>query len=240
MLICVTTLIFSCDKEKEESIRIVSAGSDITASVTSFRAIAGSSVNTQPGASGGRREITWESVPEELLDQPLPQDFFNAVGPNADPANQRGLRYSTVGSFRVSADGFSSLNPLAAAEFDAFSGQKVFANVSSNLWDVEFEVPGAAQPAATRSIGIVFSDVDEEGTTFIEVFNGNESLGKYFVPAHDNSSSFSFLGIHFPDNVITRVRIGHEGTLSSGEPDGTGGTDLVVLDDFIYSEPVAR
>jgi hypothetical protein len=67
-------------------------------------------------------------------------------------------------------------------------------------------------------------------------------LGRYYVTPHDNTSSFSFLGVYFPNGVVTDISIGHEGKLADGEKDiSQGGTkDLVVLDDFIYSEPLAR
>jgi hypothetical protein len=91
-----------------------------------------------------------------------------------------------------------------------------------------------------RGFGAVFSDVDIPNTTFIEFFNETESLGKYFIPAHDQSTSFSFLGVYFNDNQkITRIEVGHPGVLSDGKADISDGgpKDLIVLDDFFYAEP---
>jgi len=63
------------------------------------------------------------------------------------------------------------------------------------------------------------------------------------VPSHDITSNFSFLGVHFNKGEhITKVTVTHDGFLEEGTKDvSQGGTkDLVVLDDFIYSEPVAQ
>lgn len=45
----------------------------------------------------------------------------------------------------------------------------------------------------------------------------------------------SFLGIMFSDALIARVRI-ETGNVAPG-PDDDGKHDVVVMDDFIYSEP---
>ena len=71
----------------------------------------------------------------------------------------------------------------------------------------------------------------------------DKSLGKYFVPAHNANASFSFLAVQFKNNEpITKVTVRHDGFLAEGTNDvSEGGTrDLIVLDDFIYSEPVAQ
>ena len=68
-------------------------------------------------------------------------------------------------------------------------------------------------------------------------------MGKYFVTPHDANSGFSFLGVYFKNaERITRVEIKHDGTLSEGTKDisDSGPRDLIVLDDFIYSEPLAQ
>ena len=62
---------------------------------------------------------------------------------------------------------------------------KHFSAVSSNLWNVEFEVAGARVAASVNGFGAVFSDVDDPTSTSIEYFAGNRSLGIYFVtPFH--------------------------------------------------------
>ena len=159
------------------------------------------------------------------------------------PTRQRGLVYSSgVDNFQVSNDGFVSVNPSNAAAFIPFSGNQAFANVNSDLWKVDFQVPGQNIPATVRGFGMVFSDVDLPNTTFIEFFNGTESIGKFFAPVHDATSTHSFLGVHFKDKQITHVRIGHDGPLAGGGPDVSGGgqKDLVVFDDFLFDEPIKQ
>lgn len=231
----------SCEKEDDETQQpeatVFKAAGNIEAKLGEFRNLLGE-VNTAPGAVTGRREVNWDGVPDSLLNKELPLDFFNPVGVNAPAARQRGLAYSN-GIFQVSASNFAEVNSEAASEFSAFSGDKVFANVSRSQWPVEFRVPGQATLANVQAFGMVFSDVDAEGSTTLEFFDGAESLGKFPVPPHDASGSFSFLGLHFNDRTITKVVVTHQGILSKGEKDiSQGGTnDLIVVDDLIYSEP---
>lgn len=234
----------ACTKKTEgPDILILSATGDINEKVNQFRNLLGLQINTVPGAVGGRREIDWDGVPPELVNQSLPADFFNPTDITAPQSRQRGLTYAGVnGEFRVSNNGFASINPSAAGEFTTFSGDKAFANINSSLWDAGFQVPGQSVAATVKGFGIVFSDVDLETTNFMEFFNENKSLGKFFVPAKTAGSNFSFLGVYFKNEKVTRVRIGHDGKLSDGQSDiSNGGTkDLVVMDDFLYDEPVKK
>jgi hypothetical protein len=172
----------------------------------------------------------------------LPEDFFNPVGAGAPVARQRGLVYADAGDAMVSKSNFADINVQASPEFASFSGNKTFAVTNSNLWPIGFKVAGTNTAAAVKGFGLVASDVDKANTSFIEFFEGDKSLGKFYLPIHDNTSSFSFLGVYFPGNKITRIQIGHEGILSTGEKDITQGgpKDLIILDDFIYSEPIAN
>jgi hypothetical protein len=231
----------SCKKQdKDEQIRttVYKAAGDITETLSEFKAALGN-LNTAPGAVGGRREINWDGVSEEFVNKPLPNDFFNTPGGSVSASRQRGLVYST-GTFQVSNNHFADVNAAAAPELIAFSGDKAFANVSSKMWDIGFEMAGQTAAASVKGFGLVFSDVDVENSTSLEFFNGDQSLGSYFAPVPDAATKFSFLGVYFPDHTVTRIRVAHQGILSSGEKDITqGGThDLIILDDFIYSEPV--
>jgi len=245
LLVLMAVATISCDKENStpaENPVIIQSGGDITNAVANFRNLLGT-LNTAPGATSGRREINWDGVPDSLEGKALPLDFFNPVGANADASLQRGLTYDPgKGAFMVSGNSFAQINSDAASQFSAFSGTKTFANTTAAQWPVGFQKAGTTETAAVLGFGAVFSDVDETSTTSLEFFDGEKSLGKYFVPPHDNSNSFSFLGVYFKNNQrITKVQVTHNGFLAEGVKDiSEGGTkDLVVLDDFIYSEPLA-
>jgi hypothetical protein len=234
----------SCSKDESEAtdnnnIIVVTATGDINVRLDEFRQLLGSQLNTTPGAIGGRREINWDGVPDDLLNKKLPGDFFNPVGEQAPVANQRGLVYSAAGNFQVSKTSFAEVNAAAAKELTSFSGNKIFANTSSKLWDVEFQVAGQALEASVKGFGIVFSDVDLPQSTSLEFFNDQRSLGKFFAPAK-NGSNFSFLGVFFKNEKVTRIRVSHDGPLELGQPDvsDNGTADLVAMDNFLYNEPV--
>jgi hypothetical protein len=238
----VSVMISACDKEdSEKQPRVFSANGNINAAVTEFKNLLGPA-NSTTGMTTGRREINWDGVPDSLDGKRLPNDFFNPVGANAAESLQRGVVYAGTSDAMVSQTKFAEVNPNASASFSTFSGNKGFAVVNSTEWPVTFERAGQHEPATVQAFGAVFSDVDKENTTFIEFFNDNTSLGRFYVRAHDNTTSFSFLAVYFEDKTVTRVKIGHEGKLTDGENDITQGgiKDLVILDDFIYSEPLAR
>lgn len=236
-------LLAACSKHdetsKEEDVVVMTATGDINPRLTEFRQLLGDRLNTTPGVVGGRREINWDGVPDELLNQSLPVDFFNPTHAQASVSNQRGLVYSTAGNFQVSKTNFLDVNPNASSQFSNFSGSKSFANISSSLWDVEFRVAGKSIPAGVKGFGIVFSDVDLANSTALEFFNKEKSLGKFFVPAKAGSN-FSFLGVYFKNEPVTRVRVSHDGHLDSQQKDisDNGPSDLVTMDNFLYTEPV--
>lgn len=245
-LLCALTAvaITSCNKENstpDEIPVIIQSSGDITNAIASFRHMLGA-LNTQPGAISGRREINWDGVPDSLDGKPLPLDFFNPVGANANISLQRGLAYDPAkGTFMVSSKAFAETNSNAATQFSAFSGTKVFANVGAVQWPISFQQAGTTVSASVQAFGAVFSDVDEGNSTSLEFFDGAKSIGKYFVPPHNNNSSFSFLAVHFNNNQhITKVQVTHDGFLAAGTKDISdgGSNDLIVMDDFIYSEPI--
>lgn len=240
LLLCI--LVVGCKKEKSEDEAVIfSANGNITAKLTEFRNLLGN-LNSTTGLTTGRREVNWDGVPDSLDGKTLPGNFFNPTEAGSPVSLQRGLVYAAADVAMVSKTGFSEVNAEASTEFTSFSGNKSFAVISTNRWPVSFQVAGQNKIATVKSFGAVFTDVDKSNSTFIEFFNGTKSLGKFFVPARDNTSNFSFLGVHFPGTVITEVHISHEGRLIDGQKDITqgGAKDLIVLDDFIYSEPVLR
>jgi len=249
LLIAITITIsftfLSCEKEttsSNEDVTVIKAIGDIQNDVEAFRNLLGP-LSTTPGATTGRREINWDGVPDSLQDVALPLDFFNQTGDNAVASLQRGITYAAKGSFMVSSANFSEINANASSQFQAFSGSNTFANVTAAAWDVSFQKAGTTIDAAVQGFGLVFSDVDKDNSTSLEFFNGDKSLGKYFVPPHEATSSFSFLGVYFKNaERITKVTVTHDGFLSEGAKDisDNGIRDLVVLDDFIYSEPAVQ
>lgn len=224
-----------------------------------FRADLGTLNPNQPGSFlTGRREINWDGVPDGSSDpNAFPGDFFNG----ATPGRARGLLTTTPGSgFLVSADSdnptgtprdFASIDPSYAGEFGAFSQQRLFTAVGSNITDVTFFIPGSSQPATTRGFGSVFSDVELDDSTYLEFYDtNNELIFTAFAPptipsgvAGTSPDKFSFVGVSFADPIVSRVRI-FSGTdaLGAGVLDRPElpefPVDLVVMDDFIYGEPV--
>jgi len=215
----------------------------IQPTVDAFRASLGALNPNVAGSFGsGRREINWDGVPDALAaPNNLPANFFNANSP-------RGAVFSTLGSaFQVSANAgvapvrFGNINPTYSSTFGTFSPQRLFTAVGSNTLDVTFFVPGTSTPATVSACGAVFTDVDIDNITRLELFDpANNSLGTFFVPASAGSASLSFVGVSFnAGERIARVRITSGNVpLASGVNDG-GGTDLVVMDDFVYAEPQA-
>ena len=221
-----------------------SAGVDsaaITSTVDAFRGTLG---NLNPNSAGsftsGRREINWDGVPDAFAaPNLLPGNFFNANSP-------RGVVLATPGSgFAVSANvtnpsgtatRFGNIDPSFSAFFEPFSAQRLFTAIGSNIVDVSFFVPGGSQSALTRGFGVVFSDVDLADTTSLSFFDqSNGLLGTYFATPSGGQKGFSFVGVDFGTSSVARVRItsGNQ-ILATGN---TGG-DLVVMDDFIYGEPL--
>ena len=203
-------------------------------------------------ATGARREINWDGVPDARSDpNDLPADFFNVTSP-------RGAVFSTPGSgFRVSSTAasgtpvrFGGLNPGYPSDFAAFSAERLFTAIGSNVTDVRFFVPGTTTPASVSGFGAIFSDVDRADSTTIEYFRPDgSSLGVFNVPVGETPGSgfdanFSFLGVSFnAGEQVGRVRIASgNGVLGPNFPDpdqqATAPFDPVVMDDFLYSNPV--
>ena len=139
-------------------------------------------------------------------------------------------------------------NPTYANIFSTFSPSRLFTPVGSNLTDATFFIPGSngGMPATVRGFAAVFTDVDQpdgskkdddKGSTQIEYFDARgKLLFSSFVAASPGNGSLSFLGIVFDDARIAKVRI------IAGDVPGRNDDrhhDIVMMDDFIYSEPQA-
>ena len=152
--------------------------------------------------------------------------------------------FSTPGTgFQVSANAgvgpveFGNMNPNYPTQFQTFSPQRLFTSLGSTITDVNFFVPGSTTASSTSAFGAVFTDVDLANITSIQFFDTiGQSVGTFSAPVANNG--LSFLGVQFnAGERIGRVRI-TSGNTPLG-PTETGGLDVVVMDDFIYSEPAA-
>jgi hypothetical protein len=213
----------------------------ITATRDAFRAaVGGGSVAGANGSFGGlRREINWDGVPESFSDpNPLPANFFNVNSP-------RGVVFSTPGTgFLVSANAGGATFPLFGfpADLQVFSPQKLFTALNSNITDIRFFVPGTSVAATTSAFGVIFNDVETVGSTRVEFYDLADNLifGRDALTA--GNQGLSFLGaVANAGEGIARVRITSGlNTIVSNGVLGLGGVpDLVVMDDFLYAEPLA-
>ncbi len=221
-----------------DALRVSGCGASVPARIAEFRALLGGPVNgATPGqAPSGRREINWDGVPAGVTNNDsFPGGFFSTT-------STRGLVMTSLGSgLRVSDNNFVDVNPSYAAQFATFSPVKSFAVIGGNAVDVTFQVPGSTTAASVKGFGVVFSDVDVEGSSSIELFSGADGYGRYSAPARCDGTGLSFIGVIYDGNErITRVRVvsgaaaigGSVSDVTSG-----GANDLVVMDDFVYSEP---
>ncbi|HEY1871887.1 MAG TPA: hypothetical protein VGG71_12565 [Chitinophagaceae bacterium] len=232
----------SKEELKKDAI-VIKASGDISSALNDFRNLLGN-LNTSPGAGPGRREINWDAVPAAFTNNFLfPGNFFGAFDPALPDARKRGLISTTPGTgFSISDNDFLFINPTYPDQFNAFSPKKIIIAVGSNITDNFFKVPGTNTDATVQGFGVVFSDVDNASSTSMEFYNGDRLLGSFKVPnnGNNNPGGFSFLGVYFPNEKVTRVRIfSGSAPLSSTQDDLSdgGGEDLVIMDDFIYSEP---
>lgn len=252
-LLALATL--SCSKDNDDyevppppdpKVTVVSAAGDLTTALAQFRRLLGDSLNTTiPGIATGRREINWDGVPPaNSNNNQFPFDFFNNKDAAGNAGRKRGLEYTQSGiGLRVDSSRFAEIEASYANEFRPFSGKRLFSFANGHVSEAVFKVPGTNTDAFVRGFGAVFSDVDDAQSSSLEFFSGNKSLGKYKVPARNDDNGFSFLGVFFPDNKVTMVRIiSGNARLAAGTKDlsAGGNKDLVVMDDFFYSEPVAK
>ena len=104
--------------------------------------------------------------------------------------NTRGSTFSTEGTgflqTPVNDPALTSINPGYASTFSAFSPQRIFTPVTSNITDVTFSVPGTmgATAATVAGFGAVFSDVDLPNVTRLEFFDssGDQILSLNALP----------------------------------------------------------
>lgn len=212
----------------------------ITSTRDAFRtAVGGGTAADANGSFGGlRREINWDGVPDARSDPNLlPANFFNTNSP-------RGVVFSTPGSgFLVSASAGLPTPTLFgfANDFATFSAQRLFTAVGSNVTDVSFFVPGTATAATTTAFGVIFTDVEAAGLTGLEFFDVAGSLIFSRSVQVAGNQGLSFLGATVSGGSIARVRItaGRNTILANGVL-GNPNDDVVVMDDFLFAEPLAQ
>jgi hypothetical protein len=231
----------------------------IQGTVDAYRAALGDPNNANnPGPlASGRREINWDGGgPPVDNTAPLPP-----VTPFNVFLNTRGGQFTTLGIGLTQAPpaggpegGLEALfnNLTYGATFSTFSPLRLFTPVGSNVTEAAFFIPGTngAESATVRGFGAVFTDVDESDgigprlrranprgdSTRMEYFDRDGRLiFSSFVPASPGDASLSFFGILFEDARIARVRI-TTGSVAPGPDDDTE-HDIVMMDDFFYSEP---
>lgn len=202
------------------------------------------------GSFGGvRREINWDGLPAaQSAPNMMTANFFNTTSPRGVVFSTPGTGFQASGATTDNGAGqpaaaeFGNIDPSYTTTFAAFSAQRLFTSLGSNIMDVMFFIPGTNTPALTNGFGAIFTDVDLANTTSIQLFDAaNVSLGTFFVPnVAGGNETFSFLGISYASAIISRVRITTGNVaLASGNTDQNGAMrDAAAMDDFIYGEPI--
>jgi len=215
---------------------------NILGTVDQFRNLLGATVNNTPGQTTGRREVNWDGVPVNFTNNNLfPLDFFNNTDPNGPVGRKRGLQYVNTGSpLRLDSSNFIEFGADLANEFIPFSKKKTIISANSTISEIVFKLAGTTTDAFVKGFGIIFTDVDDANSSSLEFFNGNKSLGVYKPSARTTTGPYSFLGVYFPNEKITRIKItAGNAVLGPGAIDvsDNGTKDLVSYDDVFYDEP---
>lgn len=220
------------------------APSSIQPTVDTFRAALGDPINGNSAGPlpGGRREINWDGGGVLVA--------TSNGSPLTTFQNSRGATFTTPGTgflqTPLDATELTSIQASYQTTFSTFSAARVFTPLGSNITDVTFSLPGSggAVAATVAGFGAVFSDVDVAGMTTLEVFAPDGSSDVFNVPQGSvgaaATTTLSFLGVLAnAGERIARVRI-KTGNQPLGPVDSNGDpVDVVVMDDFLYSEPVA-
>jgi hypothetical protein len=207
----------------------------IQPAVDVFRAALGNPNNgNNPGPLfTGRREINWDGGGQATTISPTPFDGF---------LNTRGAQFTTLapgtGFVQAPPSGLATtFNNPTYSNFSTFSSPRLFTPMGSTLTNVGFFIPGTngGTAATVTGFGAVFVDVDSSANASLSFVNaGGVSQGSFPVPAANNG--LSFLGVIFTDQLISQVQLLSGNVPLGGANDG-GAIDIVVMDDFLYSEP---
>ena len=213
---------------------IVQLSGAVDAHIPEFAAAIGDIDNKgEPGRhASGRRQINWDGVPVQFTNTvDFPADFFKG----------RGLVYGGGTGLRVSDNNFADINPSYATELIPFSAPKLFAPIGTNKVEVLFRIPASDTVAAVRSFGAVVADVDKANTSRLQAYDQAGTLiADVPVPVRADPDEYSLVGVTFEKPIITRVVLTlGDAAIGAGVDDLSegGAADVVVLDDFLYSEP---
>lgn len=215
--------------------------------VDNFRSAVGGPVNA-PGSgpnASGRRQITWDggaATDPFVSPNLMPNNFFNSNVKQGNVYTTTGAGFllsQRAAAANFTAPRFGDIDPSYASEFQTFSAERLFAVKGSTVMDVFFFVPSSpGTPATVSSFGAVFADVDSDSDTFLEFFDLAGNL-LHTVFATPRDKGLSFVGARFDAGErVARVRITSGNTPMGPGVIDAGPTDIVVMDDFIYSEPI--
>ena len=180
----------------------------------------------------------------------LPANFFNVNSPRGAVFTTPGTGFQVSGATTDAGGGqpaaanFGNIDASYTAQFLQFSAQRLFTEKGANIMDVSFFLPGTAIPAGTRGFGVMFTGVESAATTSLQLFDlNNVSLGIFNAIPQTDATGFSFLGASLDSGLsqIGRVRITTgNAALGPGVLDTVplAATDLVVMDDFIFGNPI--
>ena len=197
----------------------------------------------------GRRQINWDAAPDGVsAPNDFPGNFFNAdFSPRA-----RGIAFKTEGSgFQLSATDastegieFDNINAKYSSIFQTYSPERLFTPIGSNEVKAQFYNPAQqTSRALTDGFGAVFTDVDLEGKTTIGYYDADgKLLYKQGIQPKAGDEGLSFAGVKFDSNCVSFVKL-INGTAALGKDvndDPDNDVDLVVMDDFIYGEPITE
>ena len=120
----------------------------------------------------------------------------------------------------------------------ALSSSLIGCDEGSNITEIRVKVPGTTVDKIVKASGAVFAGVKDANAMSVEAFNDASSPG--IVKAQPSNGRFSFAAVKANQQKITGIIIKtSNAALVPGVKDiGNGGSKDLVVDDFIYSEPM--
>ena len=214
---------------------------DLTSTLDQFKLNLGGLEHTTNANAGstGYRNINFDDASGGAFNG----NFYNVTNP-------RGLKLTTDGTgFQVSRISpvedvrFGNINSTYPSLFKAFSGERLFTPIDSRTTEVTFTMPQSTGTEATvRGYGVIFSDVDLLGSTTFQAFDedDNSLTGVNPVEVIPLNNGFSFIGVFTTAGErISKVILTSGNTSLAAGVNETATEDLVVIDNMLYTQPVA-